>query len=422
MKNTAIVTEFAKMMGLDLETVKAIYSRMLTAEIEKNLKVAEVAFNRTESLESISPTGRDPLPLLTGNAAIAVGAIRAGLENYIAYPMTPATGVLTYLAKVDGVKTVQPENEISVINMALGSAYAGRRTMCGSSGGGFALMTETISLLGQSETPMQIVLSQRMGPASGVPTYEAQGDLLFAINAGHGDFDRVVTAPGDGDEAYYLSGLGLNLAWKYQIPVILLADKELSENTYTLKRETEVYKEDAPETDNTAEYKRYAGEDISPLQYPGGEAVVKATSYEHTPDGITTEEPDKIVAMQNKRMRKGDKLRQELAELETVKVYGQGPVAVIFWGSTKGAVLEATKDLNVRLIQPLLIHPLPEEQMKEALTGVEKTICVELNSSGQLAQVLKGYGLAVSAKILKYDARPFEVGDLRAKLEALINA
>ncbi len=421
MKNTALIAALAKSVGMDWEKTKQVLSRLLTKETDKNLQVAEIAFSQTEQLKELAAEAGEPLPVLTGNSAIAVGAIRAGLENYIAYPMTPATGVLTYLVNVPGVKTAQPENEISVINMAIGSAFAGRRTMIGSSGGGFALMSESISLLAQSETPMQIVLSQRMGPATGVPTYVGQCDLDFALNVGHGDMQRLVTAPGDGDEAYYLSGWGLNMAWKYQLPVILMTDKELSENTYVLTREQEIYKEEPNEAENTADYLRYDGEDISPLQYPGGQAVVKATGYEHTPGGISEEEPEGIVAMQNKRLRKYDKLKEELEQLETVKSYGQGKVAVIFWGSVKGAILEAAQDLPIKLVQPLVLQPFPENQMKAALEGAEKVVCVELNSTGQLARVLRGHGIEVNDKILKYDARPFTIEGLREQLQALVN-
>ena len=421
MKNTALVSSFSKMMGVEWDSVKTNLEKELGKEIEKNIEVAENAFNKTEKKLNLQENQNSPLPLMSGNKAVALGALKAGLEVCISYPMTPATGVFSFLTNVDGVRTSQPENEISVINMTLGSAYSGRRTILSTSGGGFALMTESLSFSAQSEIPILIVLSQRMGPATGVPTYEAQGDLLFALNAGHGDFERFVVAPGDADEAFYWGGKCLNIAWRYQMPSILLIDKELSENTYGLERQYEIEKEDIVEGVDSEEYKRYAGEDISPILFPGKKAVVKATGYEHTSDGVSTENPEEVKEMVEKRIRKIEKLKKELEILETVKVYGEGSVAVVFWGSTKGAVMEATKDMNVKVVQPLVLQPFPEDKMKEALVGVEIIFCVELNSSGQLSQVMKMNGINVDEKVLKYDARPFTVEELSEKLQEKIN-
>ena len=421
MKNTVIISVFFKTIGIDRETVMNIVAKEFSGGIEKNIEIVVSVFDRTESVIKFTKTGEDPLPLVTGNQAVALGAIRAGLEVYIAYPMTPSTGVLSFLSSVEGVKTVQPENELSVVNMAIGSAYSGRRTMVGTSGGGFALMTESISLSAISETPLVVVLSQRMGPASGVPTYQSQGDLLFALHSGHGDMDRLVVAPGDADEAYYLSGVALNLAWKYQLPAIILLDKELSENTYGLERKEEVCREDEVVGVNDNNYKRYDGEDISPLLHPGGEAVVKATSYEHTKDGIVTERPEDVKNMQDKRLKKAMKLKEEIEGLNPVKVYKEGKVAVVFWGSTKGAIVEATKDMDVKLIQPIFMQPFPDKKMKEALSNTEKTICVEMNRDGQLAKVMKSHGINTDEKILKYDSRPFTIEELKEKLQEKIN-
>lgn len=421
MKNTALVSSFSKMMGMEWDNVKTNLEKEFKKETEKNIKVAEKAYNKAEEKLDLQDNHNSPLPLMSGNKAVALGALKAGLEVCISYPMTPATGVFSFLTNVDGVRTCQPENEISVISMALGSAYSGRRTILSTSGGGFALMTESLSFSAQSEIPILIVLSQRMGPGTGVPTYEAQGDLLFALNAGHGDFERFVVTPGDADEAFYWGGKCLNIAWRYQMPSILLIDKELSENTYGLERQYEIEKEDIVEGVDSEDYKRYSNEDISPILFPGGKAVVKATGYEHTPDGVSTENPEEVKEMVEKRIRKIEKLKKELEILETVKVYGEGSTAVVFWGSTKGAVIEATKDMNVKVVQPLVLQPFPEDKMKEALEGVERIICVELNSSGQLSQVMKMNGINIDEKVLKYDARPFTVEELREKLQEKIN-
>ncbi len=418
MKNTALVSAFSKIIGMEWDRVSEVLKRELPVATEKNLEVAEVAFEKTEKIEEVEEGGgNQPLPLLSGNQAVAMGALEAGLECYYAYPMTPSTGVLQFLAKVEGVRTFQPESEIAVVNAALGSAYAGKRTMIGSSGGGFALMTEGISFSAQSEIPLCVVLSQRMGPATGVPTYQAQADLLFALNAGHGDMMRFVVAPGDADEAYYLANKALNIAWKYQMPAIILLDKELSENTYGVKKDFDLEKEEIVREEKGEDYNRYEGEDVSPLIFPGGEATVKVTGYEHDKKGVATEKAEEIKAMHEKRIRKYEKLKEELREEETVKTYKEGSTAIIFWGSTKGTVLEATKEMDVKLIQPLVVQPFPEEKIKEALRETERVVCVEANATGQMTKVLKEKGVFVDKKILKYDGRPFTVEELRKELE-----
>jgi 2-oxoglutarate/2-oxoacid ferredoxin oxidoreductase subunit alpha len=417
MKNTALVSAFSKVIGMDFEKVKEVLRRELPVETEKNLQVAGIAYQKTEKLKDTEETGSIPLPFLSGNEAVALGAVVAGLENYFAYPMTPSTGILQFLCKIEGVRTFQPESEIAVVNAALGSAYTGRRTMIGTSGGGFALMTEGISFSAQSETPLVVALSQRMGPATGVPTYEAQGDLLFALNAGHGDMVRFVVAPGDVDEAYYLSGKALNISWKYQLPSIILLDKELSENTYNFKKEYLVEKEEVVKAENNENYNRYEGEDVSPLLFPGEGGVVKTTGYEHNKKGIATENAEEIKKMHDKRLRKYEKLKEELKDFEVAKAYKEGSVAVVFWGSTKGTVIEATKGMNVKLIQLIVIQPFLEEKIKELFIGIEKVISVEMNATSQMAQVLKMHGINVDVKITKYDGRPFTIEELKKEIE-----
>jgi 2-oxoglutarate/2-oxoacid ferredoxin oxidoreductase subunit alpha len=206
MNNVALVGGFAKIIGIEWGTVRKVLSRKFKKYQEINLKVAKVAYNQTENLIKVRKLSEKSQPLLTGNEALALGTVKAGLSLYIAYPMTPSTGILHYLVnhqKDLGISVSHLENELGVINAAVGSAYTGARTMVGSSGGGFALMTEALSLAVQNETPLVIVESQRMAPGSGVPTYTAQSDLLFALSAGHGDIVKFVIAPGDAEEACF---------------------------------------------------------------------------------------------------------------------------------------------------------------------------------------------------------------------------
>ena len=417
MKNTALVCGFAKIMGVKWEKLEEVLRRELKKDTEKNIEVAKLAYEKTETQKSFKEGEGEVLPLVSGNQAAAIGALYAGLENYFAYPMTPSTGVLVYLSAIEGVRTFQPESEIAVVTAGLASAYAGKRTMIGTSGGGFALMTEGVSFSAISETPITIIMSQRLGPASGVPTYQSQGDLLFVLNSGQGDMMRFVVTPGDADETCYLTGKAVNIAWKYQMPSIVLLDKELSENTYNLKGEYKIEKEEALLAEDSVDYNRYDGEDVSPLLFPGGEGIVKTTSYEHDKKGISTEEAEEISAMSEKRMRKYEKLKEELKEMEVVKTYKKGKTAVIFWGSVKGPVMEATKNLDVKLVQIMVAQPLLEEEVKKALEGVKKVICVEENATGQMAQVLNAHGIKVDEKILKYDGRPFTIEEIKKRIK-----
>ncbi|HPX51793.1 MAG TPA: 2-oxoacid:acceptor oxidoreductase subunit alpha [Candidatus Pacearchaeota archaeon] len=421
MGNIAMIAIFSKHIGIDWKTLSSILKKEISRDIEKNLEIAKKAYNETKELFKIEKIKKKVNPLVTGNEAIALGAIDAGLDIYSAYPMTPATSILHYLAEKRKTITTQAENEIAVINSIIGSAYAGKRSMTGTSGGGFALMTEAISFASIAEIPILVVNSQRAGPASGVPTYSAQGDLLFSLNSGHGDIVRFVASPGDANEAYYLSGTLLNLAWKYQTPAILLADKELSESTYEfypkkIKKEKELL------WDNKGEYERYAQTEngISPMAYPG-KTIVKATSYEHDRKGYTTEDAETIIAMQDKRLRKFKEMEKALDELETVKVYGnkKSKKAVICWGSTKGAVKEASWKLGLKVIQILFLQPFPIKELKKALKGVDKLVSVECNSTGQLSVLLSQNGIKVDKQILKYDARPFNPEDLELKLKKI---
>ena len=418
MENVALVAGFAKVLGMDWETTEEVLKKEFKKKTEINLRIAKRAWEETPTLTKLKRINQKPVPLLTGNEAIALGAVKAGLDLYIAYPMTPSTSILHYLAafkKEFNIAVSQLENEVGIINAAIGAAYAGARTMVGTSGGGFALMTEGLSLAAQSETPIVIVESQRAAPATGVPTYTAQADLLFVLGAGHGDFVRFVIAPGDANEAFYWTGVCLNLSWKYQTPSILLVDKEVSESTFSF--DPTLVDKIKPEPPllwkGKEEYKRYkiTEDGISPLGFPGEKGVVvKGTSYEHDEFGITVEEnEEKIKAMQDKRLRKFKKMKEEIEKLEAVKVYGNknSDKAIIVWGSTKGPAKEVAEKLGIKMIQPIVIQPWPERQMKEALEGVKKLIVIETNALGQMEKVLNCYGIKPQGRILKYTGRPF---------------
>jgi len=427
MNNVALVGGFAKIIGIEWGTVRKVLSRKFKKYQEINLKVAKVAYNQTENLIKVRKLSEKSQPLLTGNEALALGTVKAGLSLYIAYPMTPSTGILHYLVnhqKDLGISVSHLENELGVINAAVGSAYTGARTMVGSSGGGFALMTEALSLAVQNETPLVIVESQRMAPGSGVPTYTAQSDLLFALSAGHGDIVKFVIAPGDAEEACFWGGKIMNLSWKYQTPSIILIDKEVSESVFSFdKRILDKIDYEKPLLWNKkGKYLRYkdAKNGISPLAFPGDKnAVIKANSYEHDQFGLTIEDEKNVKKMQDKRLRKFKEMKREVDKLEAVKIYGKKRArkAVIAWGSTKGAVKEVAEKLGFKMIQLVILQPFPEKQLKEALKGVSRIVLVENNSTAQLKSVLSKFGVKPDKEVLKYDGRPFVPEEIEKQLK-----
>lgn len=420
LRNTIFIGSICKYFGVDFSVAEKLIKNSFKKLKEENIEALKFGYESVESKEKMEKIGK-PREVMSGNEAIGLGASKAGMEMYIAYPMTPASSILHFLARKGdelGVKTVQMENEIAVANMAVGSTFAGARSMVGTSGGGLALMTETVSLCSMSETPVLFVNSQRAGPSTGVPTYTMQADLKFTLNIGHGDVTKITTAPGDGKEAYQLAAKTMNLAWKYQIPGVLLVDKEISESTFSFEK-PKVEKREAKLWDGKGEYKRYKITDngISPLAFPGQTTTVKGSSYEHDEKGITIEEKTKLInKMQEKRLRKMEELKKELKNKETVKTYGKedSKVVLLTWGSTKGACIEVAQELGLKVVQPLYLEPMPEEEIKKEIKD-KKVIAVEVNATGQLADIL-----GIKEKVLKYDGRPFTPEELKEKIEEII--
>jgi len=449
MKNTCILGGYCKVVGIDWTILEDVLKKHIPKNLELNLIVARKGYDQAAQLchmdsRADGPSGslanansrvgtvglgEKPLPILSGNQAICLGLIQAGLGAYIAYPMTPSSSVLDFMARYAqdfGLKVVHPESEIAVMLMAQGFAYAGVRAAVGTSGGGFCLMTEGLSLAGMAEMPVVIVMAQRTGPSTGLPTYTAQGDLHFVLNAGQGEFPRFAVAPGDAEEAYFWSSIALHLAWKFQVPAFILTDKTVSESQYSfdvdLAGDPNGYEQlSALLWDGQGEYKRYLYADtgVSPLAFPPRKGqVIKTDSYTHDEAGITSEEPQIAKNLSDKLERKGQALADELERYETVKVFGdeKSKIALLCWGSNKGVCMEASRKLGLRMIQVLVLSPFPKKLLKKALLGVEKLIAVECNSTGQLAKLAGFYGIETQDRILKYDGRPFSVEDLIRQL------
>jgi len=379
-------------------------------------------------LEKTKQAGKKRI-FLTGNEAIGLGALNAGCKFYAAYPMTPATTILHFLAPLDReykMVVIQTESEIAAINMVAGASYAGVRSMTATSGGGFSLMAEAIGMVGMTETSPVIVLVQRPGPSTGLPTYSSQTDLRFAIHASQGEFPRVVLAPGDVKDCFYNTVEAFNLAEKFQMPVIIISDKYLSESNGT----TEQFVQNrmgidrgqiitGEEYNQEEEYMRHkiTESGVSVRAIPGIKgAVVRTNADEHNELGYTTEDPVLTTKMTDKRFRKVDGLTKELENYETVKFYGpkDADATVVSWGSTKGPIREAMKILNkngkvVNFLQIVYLCPFPENQVKEYLKSAKKTIAIENNKTSQLSGLIQEHLLiGIDQKILKYDGRPFD--------------
>jgi len=332
--------------------------------------------------------------------------------------MTPSTGIITFLSKYKErlkIFTEQAEDEKAAVNMAIGASYAGVRAMTASSGGGFALMVEGISLAGMTETPVVIVLAQRPAPATGLPTRTEQGDLLFAINAGHGEFPKLVFAPSDPKDAFHKIVRAFNLAEKYQIPAIILTDQHLADSYFTLEDfelDKVINRSYLANPDEIANYKRYQLNEsgISPMLYPGqSHHLVCCDSYEHDEYGHITEDLELRKRMVKKRLRKTELLRKEIVPPEEKEISDATDV-FLSWGSSRNAVFEAVNRLreDEALIGAIhfteLLH-LPEYEFPRDVNYYT----VESNATGQLGRLLRSeYGISVKRAIARYDGLPLD--------------
>jgi 2-oxoglutarate ferredoxin oxidoreductase subunit alpha len=387
-------------------------------------KAIEEGFNLAKEKEKFKKIGSENY-LISGNEAMGVGAIASGLDVYIAYPMTPATPVLHFLAKrqlENNILVLQLENEIAVVNAALGAYFGGARAMIGTSGGGFALMTEALSLAGMSEMPLVVYLSQRTAPSTGVPTYTGQGDLKFALNCGHGEFPKIVVAPGDPQETITRVQEAFYLTAKYRTLSIVVGDKHLGESNYSFDKieKSQVANKRFILKKVPKDYKGYkiTLNGISPRAVPGQGPVVRATSYEHDEAGNTIEDPGWTIKMNDKRFSKIKHYTKEIDNLNPVNIYGKGRKLIIGWGSTKGAIIDAISQLkNFKFLQISYLSPFPKKQVIREIKKARKVILVENNATGLLGDVIaEQTGVILKEKVLKYDARPFTSNDLIKRL------
>jgi 2-oxoglutarate ferredoxin oxidoreductase subunit alpha len=430
MGNSALIGGFARTAGIGWETVEAVFRAHIPKGTDLNLTVARRAYDQLPIVHPVPRREMPAFPLLTGNEAVGLGMVDGGLDMYISYPMTPSSSLLHFLAEQKekfGIMVVHPENEIAVILMALGAAYAGKRVAVGTSGGGFCLMTEGLSLAGMAELPIVLLVSQRTGPSTGLPTFTGQTDLHFVLHAGQGEYPRLIVAPANAAEALYWSAVAMNAAWKFQIPAIILTDKTLSEGTYSVEpyQSPEVRWQEAGIWDGSLPYRRYADtpSGVSPLAFPGmKEAIVKVDSYAHDEAGITTEDADLVERMTKKRLRKWEGLRAGMNQYNQVQIAGKSDsgTALLCWGATRGACTEVALQLGLRVISPIVLSPFPVDQLNKALAGVEYLIAVEENATGQLATLARQHGIPIHEKILWFNGRPVTPEELLEKVAAVL--
>ncbi len=448
MRNTVALGASLAIIDDDLEVLEEIigdvFKRKGKDVVQVNMDVARAGFNYLRrnfspdfghKLKKVSSRQR---LLLNGSEAIGLGAIKAGCKFFAAYPMTPASGVLHYLASQEerfDLVVKHAEDEIAVINMAAGASFAGVRAMVATSGGGFSLMVEGLGMAAGVETPLVIVEAQRPGPSTGLPTWTGQGDLKFLLSASQGDFPRIVIAPGDVEECFYLTMEAFNIADKYQTPVILVVDKYLTEGHATVgELDASRVKVDRglllseEEMSKQEDFKRYelTPSGVSPRSLPsraGG--IFNANSDEHNEYGFSSDDPKVRTAMMDKRMRKSDSLAKELP---SPKLHGpkEAQDTIIGWGSTKGPILSALKllegeGIEAKFLQLTYLSPFPAKFVKKILEKSRKVIIVENNQTGQLAALIREKtGIEIKLKVLKYDGRPFFPEELGEKLKSAL--
>ncbi|ARM77051.1 2-oxoacid:ferredoxin oxidoreductase subunit alpha [Acidianus manzaensis] len=457
-KNTIAIAVSYGLLGLPkenlLEALKKAFKqdtfvKMNSIAVNESLNLVKPEF----SLEVLSNKKRRVQ--IDGNTAVAMGKIYGGIGFQSYYPITPASDESTYIEahqevlyedpstgdkRKRTIVVVQAEDELAAVNMASGASLTGVRAATATSGPGFSLMAEGIGWAGMNEAPIVITYYMRGGPSTGQPTRTSQADLKFALNAGHGEFPRIVLASGDHVEAFQDALLAFNLAERYQTPVIHLVEKALA-NAYSIfdveELEFEKLKIDRGklvEPSNYYERFSFTEDGISPRAFLG-QGFMFYTGDEHNPYGHISEDPENRTKMYAKRMKKLEVADKEIPEEDRLKVFGEdSKIAILTWGSPKGAVLDAVDELSnevkIQVIQLRMFNPFPKNLMKKLLSDKEVIIDIEGDYEAQAAQVLKEKtGIDVTNYILKWNGRPMardEVKDailetLKGKKEVILN-
>ncbi len=439
MRNTIALGASIAVLGTDFALLEAVirdqFKKKKQEIIDGNIELARAGYDHVKtnngSVSSMyigKSKGNERYSILNASEAFGFAAVRAGVKFAAIYPMTPINAVISFLAdhaKEFGIVYKQPEDEIAGINMAVGASFGGVRSMVATSGGGFCLMVEGVSMAGIMELPIVVDLGMRVGPATGMPTYTEQSELQFAIHAGHGEFPKIVLAPGDAKEVYQLVIDAFNLADRFQTPVIVLTDKHLNESQWCVPESLfrgEVHidrgklitsENDLPKDGSYLRYSLNTEDGVSPRAMPGMKGGhFYANSYEHDEKGHMTERADGRQHMADKRAKKVASILKE-AKMPTVYGDDDADITFISWGSTKGPVLDAMqllaqKGKKTKLIQFFWMYPLDDKALEEMLRKEKRLVDVEQNGTGQLASLIREHtGIYIEERILKNDGRPF---------------
>ncbi len=413
--NVALAGELLKILGID--------KKILIEEIKEELKSDEAVKAAEQGYENAKKKFdlkklNNKINILSGSKGVAIGARNSKIDLYLAYPMTPATGVMNELAEnqvENKLMVFESENEIASVNQALGASFAGAKTMIGSSGGGYDLMTEGLSMQGMSEIPLVVYLASRPGPGTGIPTYSLQDDLDIALRGGHGEFPRVVIAPGDPTECIEKTNEAFYLAEKFNTLSIVLLDKHLAESEFSTDRKENKILE------------------VKKTHEVPGSKIVKSSSYEHDDKWNTTEDPKWAKKNADDRIKKYEKIKKESEKFQMIKIYGNPNAKnlIIGWGSTKCAILDALDEIdksienpkkgNWKFLQVIYMKPL-SNKIQEEIEKAENVILIEQNVTGQLGRLIREKtGIKIENRILKYDSKPFSSDELKREIEKYVN-
>ncbi len=442
--NTVAAGGCLALLGAPFEFLKDILSSRFGAKdpsvLEKNIKAAELGYQavaETEFKWSFTwEKGPEKGLLMNGSKAIALGALAADCRFASFYPMSPATEIirnLTVMTEHIPFVVEQAEDEIAAVNMIIGAAFAGVRSMTATSGGGFCLMAEGLGLAGISEIPIVIVNAQRPGPATGLPTRTAQGDLLFVINAAQDEFPRFVFAPRNVSEAFHDTIRAFELSEKYQAPAIILTDQFFNDSVFLATGQV-IAPSSVPrfiaadaDLDDPENYHRFAFTEsgVSPRALPcRGKAIVKSSGNEHLEDGHISEDKSNRTRMVDKRNAKIEAMTEEMSGPE--EYFEDAEILLIGWGSSAGAIKEAVdllrdKDIDAGCLTFSDIWPFPAEKAFAATGKAKKCVTVELNSTAQFKRLLRQQtGINCAGSILKYDGRPLFPQDIIEEIDRFL--
>ncbi|MBW6468382.1 MAG: 2-oxoacid:acceptor oxidoreductase subunit alpha [Coriobacteriia bacterium] len=447
MRNVAALGAVLGHIGFPLDyltrSIEQQFAHKAPEIAEQNVACASAGYEHARDHECAFPYDMQPRDrdgeriLVDGNEAAGLAALAAGMGLYCAYPMTPASSLLHFFAKhaeKHDIVVKHTEDEIAAMNMVVGGAFGGTRSMCATSGGGFSLMVEAFGLAGVSESAVVVGLFTRPGPATGMPTWTEQSDLRFAIHASQGEFPRVVLAPGDREDAFHLTWQAFNLADVLQTPVIILGDTYLSDNRQSIPPfDTSRVEIDRGEiiTEGEVEgYARYRVTDsgVSPRAIPGVKGAEQiVNSYEHDEHGYGAQGEDAGVriAQNEKRMRKMD-LARTLVPPPAYYGPDDADLSVLLFGSTKMPVREAAKwlereDISINIMQVVTVWPFPAEEVSEFLGRARRTAIIEGNFTGQLQSLVREHCLTdVDHTLHRHDGRPFSPEQVRGFIKEVL--